>query len=215
MCKFNCKKIIIASHNAGKLREITDLINPYGLETLSVETLGLLAPEETGSSFEENAYVKAFSAAKASGLLALSDDSGLEIDALDGAPGIYTANWAEQSDGTRDFFKGMEKIETALREIGATDAANRSSRFVSVICIAWPNGVAEYFRGEVEGTIVWPPRGNDGFGFDPIFQPKGYEHTFGEMETYKKHGWKQGDRSALSHRARAFRHFSVSFLEKR
>jgi len=206
-------KIVVATHNPGKLREITDLIGPYGFETRSVVDLGLPVPEETGKKFEENAYIKAFAAAKATGLPALSDDSGLEVDALDGAPGIYTANWAEQADGTRNFSKAMEKVENALQKAGAIHADKRSGRFVSVICVAWPDGHAEYFRGEIEGTLVWPPRGNDGFGFDPMFQPEGYSCTFGEMAAYEKHGWKRGDKTALSHRARAFKHFAESLLE--
>ncbi|RCL02322.1 MAG: Non-canonical purine NTP pyrophosphatase [Candidatus Tokpelaia sp. JSC189] len=215
MRRLDCKKIVVATHNAGKLREIADLIGPYGFETESVTELGLLVPEETGTRFEENAYIKAFSAAKATGFPALSDDSGLEVDALNGAPGVYTADWAEQSDGTRDFFKAMEKIENALQKSDATEAVSRSGRFVSVICIAWPDDHAEYFRGEVEGTLVWPPRGNDGFGFDPIFQPEGYSRTFGEMTVHQKHGWKLGHKTALSHRARAFKHFAESLLENR
>jgi len=213
MRQLDCKEIVVASHNAGKLQEIADLIGPYGFETQSVAELGLPVPEETGTRFEENAYIKAFSAAKATGLPALSDDSGLEVDALDGAPGVYTADWAEQTDGTRNFFKAMEKVENALQKAGASEAGKRSGRFVSVICVAWPDGHAEYFRGEIAGTLVWPPRGNDGFGFDPMFQPEGHSRTFGEMTAHEKHGWKRGDKTALSHRARAFKHFAESLLE--
>jgi len=206
-------KIVVATHNAGKLREIADLIGPYGFATQSVAELGLPVPEETGTEFAENAYIKAFSAAKATGLPALSDDSGLEVDALDGAPGVYTADWAEQADGTRDFLMAMEKVEKELQKAGATDTARRSGRFVSVICIAWPDGHAEYFRGEIEGTLVWPPRGRTGFGFDPVFQPDGHSRTFGEVTAHEKHGRRGEDRSALSHRARAFRHFAETMLE--
>jgi XTP/dITP diphosphohydrolase len=149
----------------------------------------------------------------ASGLPALSDDSGLAVDALDGAPGVYTANWAEREDGSRDFNMAMEKVETALTEKGATTPDKRTGRFVSVLCLAWPDGHTEVFRGEVEGHIVWPPRGNLGFGYDPVFQPIGYEQTFGEMPAEAKHGWKPGDAQALSHRARAFKLFVETCLE--
>lgn len=213
MRRLDLRKIVVATHNEGKLREIADLIRPYGFETCAAAALGLPMPEETGATFEENAYIKAFAAAKATGLPALSDDSGLEVDALHGAPGIYTADWAEQADGARDFSKAMEKVEQALQAAGATQAAMRTGRFVCVICVAWPDGHAEYFRGAVDGTLVWPPRGGDGFGFDPVFQPDGYKRTFGEMSAQEKHGWRRGDKSALSHRARAFSHFAEAMLE--
>ena len=144
---------------------------------------------------------------------ALSDDSGVVIDALDGAPGVYTANWAETADGTRDFAMAMEKVHHAMVEKGAVTPASRTARFVSVLCLAWPDGHMEMFRGEVEGTIVWPPRGTSGFGYDPIFQPQGYETTFGEMTAEEKHGWKPGEPEALSHRARAFKIFVETCLE--
>jgi len=170
-------------------------------------------PAETGTKFEENAYIKAYAAAQATGLPALSDDSGLEVDALGGAPGVYTADWAEQADGRRDFAIAMQKVENALQQAGATEPARRTGRFVSVICIAWPDGHAQYFRGEIAGTLVWPPRGQDGFGYDPMFQPQGYARTFGEMTAQEKHGWKRGEQAALSHRARAFRDFAQTMLE--
>jgi XTP/dITP diphosphohydrolase len=205
-------KIVVASHNAGKLREIADLIAPFGLEARSAAEFGLPEPDETGTTFEENAYIKALAAAIATGLPALSDDSGMCADALDGRPGVYTANWAETPDGTRDFGAAMQKVEDLLREKGAVDAKDRTARFVAVICLAWPDGHAEYYRGEVEGTLIWPPRGALGFGYDPVFLPDGYDKTFGEMTAEEKHGWKPGNANALSHRARAFEKFARAEL---
>ena len=206
------RRIVVASHNAGKLREFADLMAPFGFEAKSAKEFGLPEPEETGTTFEENAYIKAFAAATATGLPALSDDSGLVVDALDGAPGVYTANWAEKEDGSRDFVMAMNRTEDALRERGATEPGQRTGRFVAVICVAWPDGHAEYFRGEAEGTLVWPPRGDDGFGYDPMFKPEGFEKTFGEMTAQEKHGWTPGQRDALSHRARAFQKFARAML---
>jgi len=213
MRKLDTKTIVVASHNAGKIREIEDLIGPFGFSAKSAAELKFEEPEETGTTFEENATIKALASAKASGLPALSDDSGLVIDALDGAPGVYTANWAEKEDGTRDFAMAMEKVEKALAEKGATDVKDRTARFVSVLCLAWPDGHTELFRGEVEGHVVWPPRGDKGFGYDPVFQPEGFDTTFGEMSAEEKHGWKPGDASALSHRARAFKVFVETCLK--
>ncbi|MFQ0815478.1 non-canonical purine NTP pyrophosphatase [Brucella anthropi] len=212
MRKLEKGKLIVASHNAGKLKEFDGLIGPFGFEVSSVAALGLPEPDETGTTFEQNAYIKALAAAEATGLPALSDDSGMMVDALDGDPGVYTANWAETADGSRDFDMAMQKVENLLREKGAVEPQQRKARFVSVICLAWPDGEAEYFRGEVEGAIVWPPRGTTGFGFDPIFLPDGHEKTFGEMTADEKHGWKPGDASALSHRARAFKLFAEKAL---
>lgn len=206
------RRIVVASHNAGKLREFADLMAPFGFEAKSAKEFGLPEPDETGTTFEENAYIKAFAAATATGLPALSDDSGLVVDALDGAPGVYTANWAEKEDGSRDFVMAMNRTEDALRERGATEPGQRTGRFVAVICVAWPDGHAEYFRGEAEGTLVWPPRGDDGFGYDPMFKPEGFEKTFGEMTAQEKHGWTPGQRDALSHRARAFQKFARAML---
>ncbi|AQX20611.1 RdgB/HAM1 family non-canonical purine NTP pyrophosphatase [Bartonella sp. WD16.2] len=206
------KKLVIATHNTGKLHEITALIAPFGLTTLSAKELNLPEPKETGTTFEKNAYIKAFAAAKTTQLPALSDDSGLEIDALGGAPGVYTADWAIQPDGTRNFLKAMQKIEDELQKIGALEKSQRKCRFISVICIAWPDGYADYFRGSIEGTFIWPPRGDKGFGFDPIFLPDGYENTFGEMSTEQKHGWTLNDKTPLSHRSRAFKLFVENFL---
>jgi XTP/dITP diphosphohydrolase len=213
MRKLDTKTIVVASHNAGKIREIEDLIGPFGFSAKSAAALNFEEPDETGTTFEENATIKALASAKASGLPALSDDSGIVIDALDGAPGVYTANWAETADGTRDFAMAMEKVEKALAEKGATETKDRTARFVSVLCLAWPDGHTELFRGEVEGHVVWPPRGDRGFGYDPVFQPEGYETTFGEMSAEEKHGWKPGDASALSHRARAFKLFVETCLK--
>lgn len=211
--KLETKTIIVASHNAGKIREINELIGPLGFEGKSAVELNFDTPDETGTTFEENATIKAQASAKASGMPALSDDSGIVIDALDGAPGVYTADWAETGDGTRDFDMAMEKVEKALQEKGATTPETRTARFVSVLCLAWPDGHTETFRGEVEGEVVWPPRGTAGFGYDPIFKPAGHERTFGEMTSDEKHGWKPGEPEALSHRARAFKLFVETGLE--
>ncbi|SSC70386.1 unnamed protein product [Ciceribacter sp. T2.26MG-112.2] len=213
MRKLDTRTIVVASHNAGKIAEIADLIGPFGFSAKSAAELKFAEPDETGTTFEENAAIKALASARASGMPALSDDSGLVVDALDGAPGVYTANWAEREDGSRDFAMAMEKVEKALAERGATTPAQRSGRFVSVLCLAWPDGHTEMFRGEVEGTIVWPPRGTKGFGYDPVFQPEGFDTTFGEMTSEQKHGWKPGDAEALSHRARAFKLFVETCLE--
>ncbi|MEF0940097.1 RdgB/HAM1 family non-canonical purine NTP pyrophosphatase [Rhizobium sp. BR 362] len=213
MRKLDTKTIVVASHNAGKIQEIRDLIGPLGFTAKSAADLNFIEPDETGTTFEENAAIKALASAHASGLPALSDDSGLVIDALGGDPGVYTANWAEKPDGTRDFAMAMQKVEAALEKAGASSPESRTARFVSVLCLAWPDGHTELFRGEVEGTVVWPPRGTQGFGYDPIFQPEGYDTTFGEMSADQKHGWKHGDSHALSHRARAFKVFVETCLE--
>ena len=205
-------RIVVASHNAGKLREIADLIAPFGLEAKSAAEYGLPEPEETGTTFEQNALIKALAAAKATGLPALSDDSGLCVDALDGEPGVYTANWAETEDGTRDFGLAMRKVEDRLQAVGASDPAKRTGRFVAVICLAFPDGKAEYYRGEAEGKLIWPPRGDTGFGYDPVFVPDGFDVSFGEMTAEEKHGWKPGQADALSHRARAFQKFARARL---
>jgi len=206
------KRIVVASHNAGKLAEFADLLAPFGLEARSAKEFGLPEPEETGTTFEENAYLKAHAAAQATGLPAMSDDSGLVVDALGGAPGVYTADWATKPDGSRDFMMAMEKTEKALQDVGATDPSRRTGRFVAVICLCFPNGEAEYFRGEAEGTLVWPPRGTSGFGYDPVFLPNGHARTFGEMTAEEKHGWKPGMQTATSHRARAFKKFAEARL---
>lgn len=212
MRKLEDRTLIVASHNAGKIAEIRDLIAPFGFLAKSAADLNFVEPDETGTTFEENATIKALASATASGLPAVSDDSGLVVDALDGAPGVYTANWAEREDGSRDFAMAMEKVETALREKKASSPDARTARFVSVLCLAWPDGHTELFRGEVEGHVVWPPRGTKGFGYDPVFQPQGHEATFGEMSADEKHGWRPGDAEALSHRARAFKLFVETCL---
>ena len=212
MRRLEGKKLVVASHNKGKLAEIADLIAPFGLEAKAAAEYGLAEPPETGTTFEENAYTKAYTAASATGLPALSDDSGLVVDALDGAPGVYTADWAETGNG-RDFAMAMRKVEDLLQEKGAVAQEQRTGRFVAVLCLAWPDGHAEYFRGEVDGTLVWPPRGERGFGYDPVFQPDGYDETFGEMPAAQKHSWEAGRGDlGLSHRARAFGLFAKAML---
>ncbi|QWW68132.1 RdgB/HAM1 family non-canonical purine NTP pyrophosphatase [Rhizobium sp. WYJ-E13] len=213
MRKLETKTIVVASHNQGKIREIQDLIGPLGFTAKSAAELNFIEPKETGTTFEENATIKALASAQASGMPALSDDSGLVVDALGGDPGVYTADWAETGNGSRDFNMAMEKVERALEKAGATKPEQRTARFVSVLCLAWPDGHTELFRGEVEGTVAWPPRGTQGFGYDPVFQPEGYDVTFGEMSAEEKHGWSIGKPQALSHRARAFKLFVETCLE--
>lgn len=206
-------RLIVASHNAGKIREMRELIEPYGIAVSSAADLGLAVPEETGATFEDNAAIKARASARAAGRPALADDSGLAVDALDGDPGIHTADWAETPGGERDFMMAMRKVEEALAARGADTADRRTGRFVSVLCLAHPDGTVAFYRGEVEGTIVWPPRGDRGFGFDPVFLPQGHDRTFGEMTAQEKHGLEPGQ-EALSHRARAFRHFAEAELAR-
>lgn len=187
-------QLVVASHNKGKVREIGDLLRPFGVETVSAGELGLPEPAETEDNFAGNARIKAHAAARAANLPALSDDSGIEVDALGGAPGVYTADWAETPDG-RDFALAMSRVWTKLEDMSAPEP--RTARFVCTLCLAWPDGHDELFRGEVAGAVVWPMRGDQGFGFDPIFRPDGHSETFGEMDPAKKHG--------MSHRADAFR----------
>ena len=193
-------RVVIATHNPGKLREMQELLTPFGIEAVSAGELGLPAPDETGHMFAENAAIKAHAAAKAAGLPALSDDSGLCVHALDGAPGLFTADWAGPE---KDFPAAMARVERELQKRNATD---RSAHFVSALVIAWPDGHEELFEGRVFGRVVWPPRGSQGFGYDPLFQPDGHERTFGELSADEKHGtdWSQPEPRALSHRARAF-----------
>ena len=181
-------KLVIASHNPGKVREIEDLLRPLGIAVVGAAALGLIEPEETGHTFVENAALKARTAAEAAKLPALADDSGLAVAALDGAPGIYSARWAGPG---KDFRLAMEKVEAALK--GKSD---RRAKFVAALALAWPDGRCDVFEGEVEGALVWPPRGARGFGYDPMFVPDGHAITFGEMEPARKH--------EMSHRARAF-----------
>ena len=209
MRKLHDETLVVASHNAGKVREIGELLAPYGLAVVSAAALGLDEPAEDGATFEENARIKALAAAKASGKPALADDSGLVVDALDGAPGIHSARWAGPD---KDFAQAMRNIEEALRDKGAASPDARTGRFVAVLCLAMPDGETAEFRGEVEGRLVWPPRGDKGFGYDPIFLPDGYDRTFGEMSAEEKHGLKPGQQDGLSHRARAFIKFAQSCL---
>ena len=188
---------MIATRNLGKLAEIEALVAPFGIAVVSAGALGLPEPEETGTSFEANAELKARAAVAASGLPALADDSGIVVHALDGAPGIYSARWAGP---TRDFAVAMAKVE---QELAGT--ADRRAYFVAVLALAWPDGSAETWRGEVHGHLVWPPRGDHGFGYDPMFVPAGHAMTFGEMAPADKHG--------ISHRARAFAKFRQTCLE--
>ena len=205
-------KLVLATHNAGKLKEFRGLVAPFGIEVVSAGELGLSEPEETGTTFEENAATKALAAAHATGLVALSDDSGLEVDALGNQPGVYTADWATLPDGTRDFNVAMQKVEDALAAASANMPDQRKGRFVATLCLAWPDGETQFFRGEAAGTLIWPPRGNQNFGYDPVFLPDGHTRTFGEMTATEKHGWKPGGAAALSHRARAFQLFAQTHL---
>ena len=201
-------RLVIATHNPGKLRELRDLVAPYGIEAVAAGELGLAEPDETGTSFRENARIKAKAAAAASGIAAFADDSGLAIDALDGAPGIHSARWAGPD---KDFAGAMQKIENLLRE---RNAADRSAHFVSALCVAWPDGHLEEFEARVDGTLVWPPRGDQGFGYDPIFLPHGHTRTFGEMSRDEKHALPPKGKG-LSHRARAFLKLAEACLERR
>lgn len=186
--RFHGQRLIVASHNAGKVREISALLAPFQIEVISAAQLGLVEPEETETTFIGNAELKARAAATASGLVALADDSGLCVHALDNAPGIYSARWAGPA---KDFSKAMALVEEKLH---GTD--NRRAHFVCALSLCWPDGHCETFEGEVHGRLVFPPRGANGFGYDPIFMPDGYEITFGEFDRQAKH--------AISHRAKAF-----------
>jgi XTP/dITP diphosphohydrolase len=193
-------KLVIATHNPGKLAEMRELLGPHGVEAVSASELGLGEPEETGKTFLANARIKAVAAAQAAKLPAFADDSGLVVDALDGAPGIYSARWAGPN---KDFTEAMARIERLLRERGATAPNQRSAHFVSALCVAWPDDHLEEVEARADGTLVWPPRGTAGFGYDPMFQPDGYVRTFGEMTSIEKHGMPPLG-LGLSHRARAF-----------
>ena len=189
-------RLVIATHNPGKLREMRDLMEPLGIECVSAAELGLPEPEEIGNTFVDNADLKAREAADLSGLPALADDSGLCVDALHGAPGIFSARWAEDEQGNRDWARAMEKVWREVEAAGPD--AGHDAHFACALAIAWPNdGQAENFEGRVDGTLTWPPRGDRGFGYDPIFVPAGHDVTFGEMEPARKH--------EMSHRADAFR----------
>jgi XTP/dITP diphosphohydrolase len=195
-------RLVAATHNAGKARELRDLLAPHGLDVVSAGDLGLAEPEETGSTFAANAELKALAAARAAGLPALADDSGLEVHILDGAPGIYAARWAGPD---RDFGRAMQRLADAVRERGGwTQRPGPGANFTAVLSLAWPDGSVESFEGKVFGHLVWPPRGGKGFGYDPMFVADGETLTFGEMEPARKH--------AISHRARAFALFSRACL---
>ena len=187
-------KLVIASHNAGKVREINALLAAHGIEAVSAADLDLPEPEETGTTFVANAELKALQAADLSGLPALADDSGLCVEALGGDPGVYTANWAETADGTRDWMLAMTKVEQALAAKGPD--TSRSAHFVCVLALAWPDGHVQWFEGRADGTLTWPPRGAVGFGYDPVFVATGSDLTYAEMDPAQKH--------AISHRAAAF-----------
>lgn len=192
------KRIVVASHNAGKVREINDLLRPFGLEAVSAADLNLPEPEETEDTFIGNALLKARAAATASGLPALSDDSGLAVDALDGAPGIHSARYAGPD---RDFGFAMARLE---RDMTASGRPERTARFICALALVWPDGEEAAFEGKVEGEITFPPRGSQGFGYDPVFQPRGHSISFGEMDPDAKHG--------MSHRADAFRQLIAACL---
>ena len=187
---FEGGKLVVASHNKGKVKEISELLAPFGVETQSAGDLGLDEPEETGKTFEANAELKALAAAKAADLPALADDSGLCVEALGGEPGIYSARWAGPD---KDFNQAMERVSTALL---ASGSKSRRCEFVCALSLAWPDGICESFEGRISGELCWPPRGDKGFGYDPVFMPTGFSQTFAEMDPADKH--------AMSHRAIAF-----------
>jgi len=202
-------RVVIATHNPGKLREMRDLLAPYGIEAVSAGELNLPEPEETGATFAENASIKARAAAHAAQLPAFADDSGLTVEALGGAPGIHSARWAGPD---KDFARAMRVIEEKLVAAGATTPSLRRAAFVSALVLAWPDGHEEHFEGRVDGTLVWPPRGTAGFGYDPMFQPDGHARTFGEMSAEEKHGLPPRGQG-LSHRARAFLALAAACLQ--
>lgn len=203
--------LVLATHNAGKLAEFAELFAPFGLELVSAGALGLPEPEETGTSFVENARIKAHAAARGAGMIALADDSGLCVDALGGKPGVHTADWADTGAG-RDYGVGMRRVEDALQAANAGNPGQRRGAFTATLCLAHPDGRDVIFEGAVFGTLVWPPRGSMGFGFDPVFMPEGYDITFGEMPSEAKHSWAPG-KVGLSHRARAFAKFVEGAIE--
>jgi XTP/dITP diphosphohydrolase len=193
-------KLVIATHNEGKLREIRELLAPHGIECVGAAELDLPEPEEIGATFVDNAELKARASADLSGLPALADDSGLVVDALHGRPGIHSARWAEDEGGNRDFGRAMERVWTEVEAAGPD--AGHDAHFVCVLSLAWPDGSIESFEGKVHGTLVWPPRGANGFGYDPMFVALGFDQSFGEIEPAAKH--------AISHRAQAFRKLTAA-----
>lgn len=194
MRKFVGDRLLVATHNAGKLEEIADLLRPYGVQVVGAAEMDLPEPAETEDSFVGNARIKAHAAAQATGLPALADDSGIAIDALNGAPGVYTADWAETPQG-RDFVMAMSRAHNALEAANAPHP--RTAQFCCTLVLAWPDGHDEVFEGVMKGQVVWPMRGEQGHGYDPIFQPEGYQITFGEMDRWEK--------NSISHRADAFK----------
>jgi XTP/dITP diphosphohydrolase len=202
MRKLTERKIVLASHNAGKLHEIALLLKPYGIAVVSAGDLGLPEPAETETTFAGNARIKAHFAAQSSGLPALSDDSGIQVSALNDQPGVFTADWAETPNG-RNFVMAMTKVWQLLEKINAPEP--RNARFCATLCIAWPDGHDEVFEGTVEGRVTWPMRGEFGFGFDPMFVPDGHSQTFGEMPPAAKH--------AISHRTVAFSKLQTGCLD--
>ena len=196
-------RLVLATHNKGKLVEFQDMLADFGLDIVSSGERGLPEPEETGTTFVENARLKAHAAAKATGEIALSDDSGISVDALDGQPGVYTADWAGVP---RNFTNAMQKVQDLLAEKGATEPDQRKAQFNAVLCLALPDGTGMLFEGIAPGTLVWPPVGDSGHGYDPMFKPDGHEKTFGQMTAQEKHAWAPG-KEGLSHRARAFAKF--------
>ena len=201
--------LVIATHNSGKLAEMRELLSPYGIEAQSAAELKLAEPEETGKTFAANARIKAVAAMKATGKVAFADDSGLAVEALGGEPGIHSARWA---GGGKDFRGAMNRIQTQLIEHGARAPEQRRAHFIAALCLAWPDGHVEHFEGRVDGVIVWPPRGDAGFGYDPLFLPDGFNRTFGEMTAEEKHGLPPKGQG-LSHRARAFVTLAKACLE--
>ena len=215
MRKLEAGRLVIASHNEGKVREIRDLLGPYGIEPVSAAELDLPEPEEIGTTFVDNADLKARQAADLSGLPALADDSGLCVEALDNRPGIFSARWAISGDATvspdaspgeiqgdRDFRRAMQRVHDELEALGPE--TNRNAHFVCALAVVWPDGRSEWFEGRVDGILVWPPRGDKGFGYDAMFQPVGHEQTFGEMDPEEKH--------RISHRADAFRKLVAALI---
>jgi XTP/dITP diphosphohydrolase len=202
--------VIIATHNLGKLKEMQELLAPYGIEAQSASELGLSEPSEPGQTFAANARIKATAAAKATGRPAFADDSGLVVDALGGEPGIHSARWAGAG---KDFRAAMNRVQTLLIERGAKTPEQRRAHFVAALCLAWPDGHTENFEGRVDGVVTWPPRGDQGFGYDPLFLADGFDRTFGQMSPEEKHGLPPKGQG-LSHRARAFIKLAAACLRR-
>src|SRR3569833_2434376 len=203
--------LLIATHNKGKLAEFRELFSPLGIVLVAASDLGLPEPEETGTTFVENARLTAHAAESAAGMIALADDSGLCVDALGGEPGVYTAVWVATPTG-RDYQMAMRRVEDRLQAIGANSPGLRKGSFNATLCLAHPDGRDDLYVGQVSGTMVWPPRGDKGFGFDPMFMPDGYDITIGEMPSSAKHSWAPGQ-VGLSHRARGFAKFVEGAIE--